>query len=102
MLMDESFSALDALTRQALQDELTRVWNGFGKTVLFVTHDIDEAVYLADRVVALGGKLGEVKASLSIDVPRRRQRHDHVFQTHAQRVKDELRAAAVARGDWVI
>ncbi len=102
MLMDEPFSALDALTRQALQDELTRVWNAFGKTVLFVTHDIDEAVYLADRVVALGGKPGEVKASLSIDVPRPRARHDRALQAHAQRVKDELRAEAVARDDWVI
>ncbi len=102
MLMDEPFSALDALTRQALQDELTRVWNAFGKTVLFVTHDIDEAVYLADRVVALGGKPGEVKASLSIDVPRPRERQDRVLQAHAQRVKDELKAEAIARDDWVI
>lgn len=102
MLMDEPFSALDALTRQALQDELTRVWDVFRKTVLFVTHDIDEAVYLADRVVALGGKPGEVKASLSIDVARPRERRDRVLQTHAQRVKDELRAEAVERDDWVI
>jgi NitT/TauT family transport system ATP-binding protein len=67
-------------TECALQDELTRVWNAFGKTVVFVTHDIDEAVYLADRVVARGGKPGEVKASLSIDVPRPRARHDYVLQ----------------------
>ncbi len=102
LLMDEPFSALDALTRQALQDELTRVWQAFGKTVLFVTHDIDEAVYLADRVVALGGKPGEVKASVVIDVARPRDRNDRGLQAYAQQVKAELRAEAVARDDWVI
>jgi len=102
LLMDEPFSALDALTRQALQDELIRVWDASGKTVLFVTHDIDEAVYLADRVVALGGRPGEIKASLHIDAPRPRERGHHALQAHAQRVKDELRAEAVARDDWVI
>jgi NitT/TauT family transport system ATP-binding protein len=50
MLMDEPFSALDSPTRETLQDELTRVWREFGKTILFVTHDIDEAVYLAARL----------------------------------------------------
>jgi NitT/TauT family transport system ATP-binding protein len=102
MLMDEPFSALDALTRQALQDELVRVWDVYKKTVLFVTHDIDEAVYLADRVVALGGKPGEVKASLSIDVSRPRERHDRALQAYAIRVKEELMAEAIAREDWVI
>jgi len=102
LLMDEPFSALDALTRQALQDELIRVWDASGKTVLFVTHDIDEAVYLADRVVALGGRPGEIKASLHIDALRPRERGHHALQAHAQRVKDELRAEAVARDDWVI
>jgi len=102
LLMDEPFSALDALTRQALQDELIRVWREFGKTILFVTHDIDEAVYLADRVVALGGKPGEVKASLVIDVPRPRRRDDVVLQSYGMRVREELRAEAAAREDWVI
>jgi len=102
LLMDEPFSALDALTRQALQDELVRVWQAFNKTVLFVTHDIDEAVYLADRVVALGGKPGEVKASLTIDIPRPRSRADQALQAYVEKVKAELVADAVAREDWVI
>jgi len=102
LLMDEPFSALDALTRQALQDELVRVWQAFNKTVLFVTHDIDEAVYLADRVVALGGRPGEVKASLTIDIPRPRSRADQALQAYVGKVKAELVADAVAREDWVI
>lgn len=95
LLMDEPFSALDAPTRQGLQDELTRLWRQFGKTILFVTHDIDEAVYLADRVVALGGQPGEVKASLTIDAPRPRRRDDHGLQALAARVTAGLRAEAL-------
>ncbi len=102
LLMDEPFSALDALTRQALQDELIRVWNVFHKTILFVTHDIDEAVYLADRVVALGGKPGELKASLSIDIPRPRDRGDQDLRKHAQTVKAGLKADSALHEDWVI
>jgi NitT/TauT family transport system ATP-binding protein len=101
LLMDEPFSALDAPTRQSLQDELTRIWRETGKTILFVTHDIDEAVYLADRVIALGGKPGEVKASLTIDVRRPRQRQDQGLHDYAVRVKAELMAEA-ALDDWTI
>lgn len=66
LLMDEPFSALDALTRESLQDELIRVWQRTGKTILFVTHDIDEAAYLADRVVILSGAPGQIIAEHSI------------------------------------
>ena len=54
-LMDEPFSALDAYTREELQDELLRIWQETGKTILFVTHDIREARYLSDRMITLGG-----------------------------------------------
>ena len=74
LLMDEPFSALDALTREALQDELTRIWRATGKTILFVTHDIDEAAYLADRVVVLAGAPGRKVADLALDLPRPRDR----------------------------
>ncbi|WP_439495090.1 ABC transporter ATP-binding protein [Bosea sp. (in: a-proteobacteria)] len=74
LLMDEPFSALDALTRETLQDELIRVWRETGKTVLFVTHDIDEAAYLADRVVVLSGAPGRIIAEHRIDAARPRRR----------------------------
>lgn len=76
LLMDEPFSALDAITREALQDELVRIWQVTGKTVLFVTHDIEEATYLADRVVVLAGTPGRVVADQIIDAPRPRRRSD--------------------------
>ena len=74
LLMDEPFSALDALTRENLQDELIRVWQRTGKTVLFVTHDIDEAAYLADRVVVLSGAPGRIIAEHRISAARPRRR----------------------------
>src|SRR4051812_31421392 len=60
MLMDEPFGALDALTRRTLQDELLRLWGKLGKTVLFVTHSIDEAIYLADRIIVLTYRPGTI------------------------------------------
>jgi len=76
LLMDEPFSALDAISRESLQDELTRIWQMTGKTILFVTHDIEEATYLADRVVVLAGAPGRTVADHAIDTPRPRRRDD--------------------------
>jgi NitT/TauT family transport system ATP-binding protein len=72
LLMDEPFAALDAQTREFMQQELLKVWNQTRKTVLFITHDIDEAVYLADRVVVFTARPGKVKADIRIDLPRPR------------------------------
>ena len=103
LLMDEPFSALDVATRENLQDELIRIRSETGKTIIFVTHDIDEAVYLADRIVALGGKPGEVRSVNVIDLPRPRQRNAMALQRIAQTIKDAITAEAVAaRDDWVI
>ena len=72
LLMDEPFASLDAQTREIMQSELLRIWRSNRKTVLFVTHQIDEAVYLADRVVVMTSRPGQVKAVLHIDIPRPR------------------------------
>ncbi len=75
MCLDEPFGALDALTRKKLQNWLLRVWQEFGRTVMFITHDVEEAVYLADRVIVLTARPGKIKRELKIDLPRpRRQR----------------------------
>ena len=72
LLMDEPFSALDAQTREIMQTELSRIWEQGKKTVLFVTHQIDEAVYLSDRVLVFGRRPGRVNEDITIDLPRPR------------------------------
>jgi NitT/TauT family transport system ATP-binding protein len=72
LLMDEPFGALDAMTKGALQDELLRLQKRTGATVVFVTHDIDEAVYLSDRIVILGGTPATIGQEFEIDLPRPR------------------------------
>jgi NitT/TauT family transport system ATP-binding protein len=72
LLMDEPFGSLDALTRAELEDQVLAIWSGNPKTVVFVTHDIEEAVYLSDRVLVLSARPSEVIEELSIDLPRPR------------------------------
>ena len=74
MLMDEPFGALDALTREILQLELLRIWQEAKCTVLFVTHSINEAIYLSDRVMVMSKRPGKIKSALTIDIPRPRTR----------------------------
>jgi NitT/TauT family transport system ATP-binding protein len=72
LLMDEPFASLDAQTREVMQQELLRIWTERKKTVLFVTHQIDEAVYLSDRVLVFSARPGRVRESITIDIPRPR------------------------------
>lgn len=72
LLMDEPFAALDAQTRELMQSELLRIWNAAKKTVVFVTHQIDEAVYLSDRVIVMSARPGRIVADIRIDLPRPR------------------------------
>ncbi|WP_066911784.1 ABC transporter ATP-binding protein [Millisia brevis] len=70
LLMDEPFAALDAQTRENLQDELLRIWRTTGKTILFITHGIDEAIYLGNRVAVLTERPGRIKEIFDIDIDR--------------------------------
>jgi NitT/TauT family transport system ATP-binding protein len=92
LLMDEPFAALDAITRESLQDELIRIRAATGKTILFVTHDIEEATYLADRVIVLAGAPGRIVATHGIDTPHPRRRADRGLRNAALAVRADLEA----------
>ncbi|QIO23384.1 ABC transporter ATP-binding protein [Haloarcula sp. JP-L23] len=88
LLMDEPFGAVDAQTKKMLQDELLDIWTETGKTVLFVTHDVEEAVKLADRVVVMAKEPGRIREIVDIDIERPRNRSDDAFGSHYQRLLD--------------
>mgnify|MGYP004724162655 CR=1 FL=1 len=79
LMMDEPFAPLDALTRQRLQDEILSLWESTGRTILYVTHDLTEAITLADRVVLLSHRPGRVAGEYRIDLPRPRRVMDVKF-----------------------
>ena len=89
MLLDEPFGALDALTRRGLQQWLLEVWSRFRQTILFVTHDVDEAVYLADRVYVMTSRPGRIKLELDVPLPRPRQR-DMITSSEFAGLKERL------------
>jgi len=88
LLMDEPFGAVDAQTKRMLQDELLDIWEETGKTVLFVTHDIEEAVKLADRVVVMDREPGRTDEIVDVDLERPRKRTDEAFGRHYQYILD--------------
>jgi NitT/TauT family transport system ATP-binding protein len=91
LLMDEPFSALDVQTRTLMQDELLELWTGSGASVLFVTHDLEEAITLADKVYVLTSGPGTVKATYDIDLPRPRR---------TEEIRYEPGFARLARAMW--
>ncbi len=101
LLMDEPFSALDAITRESLQDELIHIWQKTGKTILFVTHDIDEATYLADRVIVLSGSPGRIVAEHRISRPHPRQRQDVALAQMAKALREDLTSDIVTNGGMI-
>ena len=96
LLLDEPFSALDPFTKMDLQEHLLRIWADDRPTLLLVTHDLEEALVLADRIVVLRGHPGRIHETVRVDLPRPRQRTDAEFQTYKQRllVALDVRAAA--------
>jgi ABC-type nitrate/sulfonate/bicarbonate transport system ATPase subunit len=74
ILLDEPFAALDAQTRTLMQEWLLQIWADFGKTVVFVTHDVEEAIYLSDEIHVMAARPGRIIESLPIDLPRPRAR----------------------------
>lgn len=90
LLMDEPFGALDAFTRIQLQKELLRIWENDKKTIIFVTHSVDEAVYLADRILLMSRREGAIEHDIRVDMPRIRDRSDPAYANLTQTLLDEL------------
>jgi NitT/TauT family transport system ATP-binding protein len=98
LLMDEPFGALDAQTRLMMQENLLRLWGEFGITVLFVTHDIDEALFLADRVVIMSAAPGRIIADLPVPIARPRLPEiatEEVFIRLKRQCLDKIRAESL-------
>jgi ABC-type nitrate/sulfonate/bicarbonate transport system ATPase subunit len=86
LLMDEPFGAVDAITRHVLQAELTRIWQETRKTVLFITHDIDEAVLLSDRVLVMSPRPGQIIAEEKVELDRPRDKNSGDFAAYRRRL----------------
>jgi sulfonate transport system ATP-binding protein len=90
LLLDEPFGALDSLTRTRLQNEFLRIWEHEGITMLMVTHDVEEAVFLSDRVVVIGPRPGHIRRTIDVPLARPRQRSDANFIALKEEILGEL------------
>ena len=90
LLLDEPFSALDAFTRLNLQDHLLEIWSYAQPTMILVTHDVEEALMLSDRVIVMRGNPGRIHQEFLIDLPRPRKRTDQQIQYWKERLLDTL------------
>ncbi|MDE6616966.1 MAG: ABC transporter ATP-binding protein [Lachnospiraceae bacterium] len=95
LLMDEPFSALDKQTSNRLREELQRIWMETKKTILFITHSVEEAVYLGDRVVALSPDTGRIASIITIDIPRPRHVYSPEFVELRHKIMEQVRGEAV-------
>jgi len=92
LLMDEPFAALDALARESLHLELQTLWSATGKTIVFVTHNVREALVLGDRVLVLSARPGRIKSEFHCDLPRPRSMESHTLVDLAQAILSDLRS----------
>ncbi len=99
LLLDEPLGALDAFTRMRMQDEVLRLWKARGTTMVLVTHDIDEAIYMSDRIVIMTPHPGRIERTLAIDLPRPRQRNGDEFFKLRGRILDMLHFAGQATAE---
>ncbi len=90
LLLDEPFGALDALTRETMQDELLRLWQGTRKTVVMVTHDVNEAVYLSGRVLVMSQRPGRIVQEFPIALDRSGEREQTILTEHFNAVRNEV------------
>lgn len=90
LLLDEPFGALDALTRMQMQSEILRIWKEEKTTMILVTHDIDEAIYLSDRIVILDGKPASIKKIIDVEMGRPRMRTGYDFSETRRRIYKEF------------
>jgi NitT/TauT family transport system ATP-binding protein len=90
LLMDEPFSALDMQNRHKLQEQLIGVWKRFENTIVFVTHDVDEAVYLADKIVIMGKNPGRIENVVEVDIERPRKRDSQEFIALQESIVENL------------
>ena len=97
LLLDEPLGALDAFTRMKMQDEVLRLWEARGTTMLLVTHDIDEAIYMSDRIVIMTPRPGRIERIIAVDLPRPRQRNSPEFLRLRSDILDHLHFAGGSR-----
>jgi NitT/TauT family transport system ATP-binding protein len=99
ILMDEPFGSLDSQTRNTMQEFLLSIWQNSNKTILFVTHNIDEAVFLSNRVIGLSKRPGSIKFSLNIEIPTPRDRTSSEFNQYRKEILNFLHMERSSPGE---